>query len=158
MQQTISEQKLEQLLSPILEKEGFEIVSLKVMALNKNNLLQLMIENINNTPIKLDDCAKISHKIEPVIEASDLLNEDFQLEVGSAGIERPLTKLKDFVKFKNQMAKLKLSHAIEESKNILGTIKDVQGNIIQIQTEEQTLAIEFDNIKKANLKKEINFK
>ena len=100
--------------------------------------------------ITLEDCAAISNKIDEDIDK--LIEQRFFLEVSSPGIERPLKKIEDYIRFKGEKAKLSLKHKVDEKKNFEGIIADCKDGIIHLEVEdEKIMEIPFSEVRKANL-------
>ena len=103
-----------------------------------------------NEDITLEDCAALSNKIDEDIDK--LIDQRFFLEVSSPGIERPLKKIADYIRFKGEKAKLSLKHKVNDNKNFEGIIVDCKDNIIFLEIKEQEIMeIPFSEIRKANL-------
>ena len=111
--------------------------------------VRIYVEDLNGD-ITLEHCATISNKIEDDVDK--LIDKKFFLEVSSPGIERPLKKIEDFIRFKGEKAKVSLKHKIDDNKNFEGIINDCKENIILLELdEEKILEIPFSEIRKANL-------
>jgi ribosome maturation factor RimP len=94
------EDKLVTLLQPIVDDMGFLIVDIEKTSTTKSPVLKISIEP-KNSDLKttIDDCVAVSKVISPIIDAEDVIDYKYRLEVGSAGIDRPLKTTQDFIKY-----------------------------------------------------------
>jgi len=102
-----------------------------------------------NDEISLDDCAKVSNRIDEDVDG--LVPEKFFLEVSSPGIERPLKKETDYTRFTGQKARLILKHKMDDSRNWTGVIEKYEDSIIYLDVKDKVLEIPYSEVKKANL-------
>lgn len=147
-------EKIEKIVTPVLENMDLSLVDIEYMQDGGYWYVRIFVENLAGD-ITLEDCATISNKIEDDVDA--LIDKKFFLEVSSPGIERPLKKIDDFIRFKDNKAKLSLKHKIDDNKNFIGFIRDCKENIIFLELEDNSiLEIPFKEIRKANLVYEFN--
>ncbi len=99
-------ERLNDLIAPIAAREGFELVRLRLTG-NIHKTLQVMAERPNGT-MTVDDCARLSRAISEMLDADDPIDGEYDLEVSSPGIDRPLTRAKDFIRFAGHTAKIEL--------------------------------------------------
>lgn len=141
-------QKIEKIVVPVLNEMKLSLVDVEYMQDGGYWYVRIYVENLEGD-ITLEDCAAISNKIEDDVDK--LIDKKFFLEVSSPGIERPLKKIEDFIRFKGEKAKLSLKHKIDDSKNFEGIITDCKKNVIFLELEDKILEIPFSEIRKANL-------
>ena len=142
-------QKIEKIVTPVIEEMNLSLVDVEYMQDGGYWYVRIYVENMSGD-ITLEDCAAISNKIEDDVDK--LIDKKFFLEVSSPGIERPLKKIGDFVRFKGEKAKLSLKHKIDDCKNFEGIITDCKDEIIFLEIDEnKTLEIPFSEVRKANL-------
>jgi len=137
------ENRLSEIVAPVTEAEGFELVRLRVTG-SRNKTLQVMAERPDGT-MTAEDCAKLSRAISPALEADDPIDDPYTLEVSSPGIDRPLTRLKDYERWEGFEAKIELTQAVENQKRYKGTLAGVEGEdvLFDIEGEEETAVIPF---------------
>ena len=129
---------------------GFEIVRVTLLGSGKPTL-QIMAERADGT-ITLDECGKLSQAISAVLDVENILEDaPYTLEVGSPGIDRPLTRLKDFERYNGQEARMEIEPALEGRKRFRGCLKGLKGDRVVIATEEGDKEIPFSSIEKAKL-------
>lgn len=142
-------EKIEKIVVPVLNEMNLSLVDIEYMQDGGYWYVRIYVEDLNGD-ITLEHCATISNKIEDDVDK--LIDKKFFLEVSSPGIERPLKKIEDFIRFKGEKAKVSLKHKIDDNKNFEGIINDFKENIILLELdEEKILEIPFSEIRKANL-------
>ncbi len=142
--------KIEHLLTPVVESMGFEIVRV-LMTGNDKPTLQIMAENADGT-ITVDECGKLSQAISTILDVENVLEDaTYYLEVGSPGIDRPLTRLKDFKRYAGMEARIDVNPAIKDRKHFKGLLKGIKEDHVMISTEEGNKKIPFSFIEKAKL-------
>lgn len=147
------DRKLAEIIVPVIEDMGFELVRLRLMGGNTHTL-QIMAERPDGG-IEVDECARISNAISAILDVEDPLVDSYVLEVGSPGIDRPLTRLKDFDTFEGYEAKLETSELIDGRKRFRGVLAGVEGEEVLINIEDQgeqvTVGLQFDWLAEAKL-------
>lgn len=147
------EQQIEQLITPAIEDMGFSLVRVKFTGSGRQTL-QIMAERKNTLGMGLEDCAEISRVVSAILDVEDVIKAEYDLEVSSPGIDRPLVKLQDFIKFKGYEIKLNTSQPIEARKKFVGRIKDVEGEDIIFTANDQpekVYRIPFESVHSAKL-------
>ncbi|MEE8294324.1 MAG: ribosome maturation factor RimP [Sphingomonadales bacterium] len=143
------EDKLARLLEPAIEGLGFELVRISVQGTGKPTI-QVMAERPDRTMV-VEDCAKLSREISTVMEVEDPISSEYVLEVSSPGIDRPLTRLKDFEDFKGFDARVTTRDLVDGQRRFKGKLLGVSGEIITLKTQEGEKELEFKSIEKAKL-------
>jgi ribosome maturation factor RimP len=114
--------------------------------------IQIMIESEKG--ITVDDCAKTSRLAEDIITMHKFVDDNYNIEVSSPGINRPLFNIKDFIKFQGEKVFIELKRNINNQRRFKGHF-EVIDNAICIQNKKETIEISIKDIKKANLVREI---
>ena len=136
---------LEELLQSTLKGMGYELVEVEQLAHNK--LLRIFVDKEGG--IGIDDCVTISNHLSKLFAVENI---DYgRLEVSSPGLDRPLRKEADFVRFVGEMVKLKLRIPIQGQRNFSGVLREVNNGIIKLESEGKLLDIELSNVGKARL-------
>jgi ribosome maturation factor RimP len=150
---TAIDQRLAQIVTPVIEGLGFELVRLRVMS-GKTRTLQIMADRPEGG-IEVQDCADISTAVSAVLDVEDPLEDAYTLEVSSPGIDRPLTRLKDFAVWEGYEARLETNELIDGRRRFRGALAGVDGDevLIEIEEGEETLTIglKFDWLSDAKL-------
>jgi len=143
------DRRLAEIVTPVIEDMGFELVRIRLMG-GKTSTLQIMAERPEGG-IEVDECARISTEVSAVLDVEDPIIDTYTLEVSSPGIDRPLTRIKDFETFEGYEAKLETSELIEGRKRFKGILAGVEGEEILINVEEGTIGLQFDWLSDAKL-------
>jgi ribosome maturation factor RimP len=146
---TATEKRLLEIINPILSDMGFELVRLRLSS-NKEITLQVMAARPDGY-INVDECAEISTGISAVLDVEDPILDTYNLEVSSPGIDRPLTRIKDFEAFEGYEAKIETFDLIEGQKRFKGTLAGINGSEILINIDAGTIGLEFDWLAEAKL-------
>ncbi len=138
-----------EIITPVIEDMGFELVRVRLMG-GKTATLQIMAERPDGG-IEVDECADISNAVSAVLDVEDPITDAYTLEVSSPGIDRPLTRLKDFEEFEGYEAKLETAELIDGRKRFKGVLAGVEDNDVLINIEEGTVGLNFDWLADAKL-------
>ncbi|MEW5686511.1 MAG: ribosome maturation factor RimP [Pseudomonadota bacterium] len=150
---TAEDLKLIEMLDPVAEATGYEIVRLRLMGGAERRKLQVMAERPSDHDMNVEDCARLSRAISEVLDAADPIAGEYLLEVSSPGIDRPLTRLSDFEAFQGYEARLELDRLAEGRKRFRGVLVGVEGDqiAIDLEGEEETALVPFAWIIEAKL-------
>ena len=134
------------------EAAGYEIVRLRLMGGTQSRRLQVMAEDAHGD-MQVDDCARLSRALSEVLDAADPIAGDYLLEVSSPGIDRPLTRLKDFETFEGCEARLELDRLADGRKRFKGELAGIEGDnvAINLEGEAETALVPFAWIIEAKL-------
>jgi ribosome maturation factor RimP len=148
---TAEDRSLLELLDPVAEACGYEIVRLRLMG-GVTRRLQIMAERPDGD-MNVEDCTRLSRAVSEVMDAADPISGEYTLEVSSPGIDRPLTRLKDFETYEGLEARIELDRLAEGRKRFRGVVAGVDGdNVgIDLEGEEETAMVPFAWIVEAKL-------
>lgn len=148
---TAEDRSLLELLEPVAEAAGYEIVRLRLMG-GATRRLQIMAERPDGD-MNVEDCTRLSRAVSEVMDAADPISGEYTLEVSSPGIDRPLTRLKDFDTYEGLEARIELDRLAEGRKRFRGVIAGVEADSVGIdmEGEEETVFIPFAWIVEAKL-------
>ena len=139
------EEKVEKLLQPIIEKEGYELYDVEYAKEGKNYFLRIFIDNEKG--IDLNDCEKVNNAITDILDEENYIKEQYFLEVSSPGIEKILKKDKHLEQNIGQQINIKLFKKDENGqKEYIGELKEFNEQYINIKYEEQEIQIERKNV------------
>lgn len=149
---TAEDNRLLDLLDPVAEAGGYEIVRLRLMGADRGRRLQILAERPDGL-MPIEDCTALSRAVLDVLEAADPIAGEFTLEVSSPGIDRPLTRLKDFDTFAGCAARLELDRLVENRRRFNGKLAGVhEGAVaIDLEGEDETALVPFAWISAAKL-------
>lgn len=157
-QETGQEREIAVLAQPVLEDLGFRLVRVKVSG-RDGGTVQIMAERPNGG-MSVEDCATISRRLSPVLDAYDPMPGTYRLEVSSPGIDRPLVRASDFAQFVGNQAKVELKEPVEGRKRFKGTIEDVVDEEVHLKielgAEPVVIGLPFALISEAKLAVDLN--
>lgn len=143
------DEKLGAIVGPIAESLGYELVRLTFGGSGRPTL-QILAERPDGT-MEVGDCAILSREVSTVLDVEDVISSEYVLEVSSPGLDRPLTRRKDFDAYKGYEVKLELIMAQDGQRRFRGVLKGIEGDKVLLDAEEGELELEFDGLKKAKL-------
>ena len=146
---TAIDRRMAEIVSPVIEDMGFELVRIRLQGGNQP-VLQIMADKPDGG-IEVDDCADISTAVSAVLDVEDPIVEAYTLEVSSPGIDRPLTRLKDFDNYNGYEAKLETSELIDGRRRFKGQLAGVEDDEVLITITEGTIGLKFDWLSDAKL-------
>ena len=152
--------RLTALIEPEANALGFELVRVKMMPSEAGDggmALQIMAEDPATGQLVIDQCAALSRRVSDVIDAAEeagevLIEGAYHLEVSSPGIDRPLTRAKDFANWAGHEAKFALSEKVEGHRNLRGILHGIAGDMVTIEDRKAgTVAVPLEQIHSAKL-------
>jgi ribosome maturation factor RimP len=150
------DRRIAEIITPVIEGMGYELVRVRLKS-GKNAVLQVMADKPDGG-IEVDDCAEISTMLSATLDVEDPILDPYTLEVSSPGIDRPLTRLKDFDAFEGYDAKLETAEMIDGRRRFKGVLAGVDGDEVLINvdgagagTEPVTIGLKFDWLSDAKL-------
>jgi len=143
------DKKLAELLNPILEDLGFEMVRVRLSNGNPSTL-QIMADRLDGQ-IGVDELAEINTSVGTVLDVEDPIPENYTLEISSPGIDRPLTRKKDFDSFQGFEAKVETTELIDGRRRFRGVLAGVNNDEVLINLEEGTIGLKFTWLSEARL-------
>ena len=115
------EARIAALITPAIEHMGYELVRVLILG-RERPTVQIMADRADGAQISVEDCERISHAVSAVLDVEDPLPRAWTLEVSSAGIDRPLTRVKDWNRFAGHQARVELAAPIDGRRRFTGTI------------------------------------
>jgi len=150
---TAIDRRLADIVGPVIEGLGFELVRIRLMG-GRTRTLQIMADRPDGG-IEVDDCATISTAVSAVLDVEDPVEENYILEVSSPGIDRPLTRLKDFAVWADYEARIETTELIDGRRRFKGELRGTEGDEVLIEIEEPTgkvtIGLQFDWLSDAKL-------
>lgn len=148
------DRRMAEVITPVIEDLGFELVRVRLMAGSKSKTLQIMAEKPEGG-IEVDDCAAISTAVSATLDVEDPIEDAYTLEVSSPGIDRPLTRLKDFETYEGYEVKVETTELIDGQRRFKGVLAGVEGEEVLLNLErgdeEVTVGLNFDWLSDAKL-------
>ncbi|WP_421789491.1 ribosome maturation factor RimP [Hyphobacterium sp.] len=148
---TVQDEAIDALVTPVAAALDMEIVRIRVKS-GKKQTVQIMAENSDGT-MDVEHCAKLSRALSDVLEEQDPISGEYNLEVSSPGIDRPLTAPAHFERWAGFKAKLELDRLVEGRKKFTGMLAGFEDNsvLIDLPNEDETALIPFEWIADAKL-------
>jgi len=143
------DRRVTEIIAPVIEDMGYEVVRVRLMS-GKDTVLQIMAQKPDGT-IEVDDCAEISTAVSAVLDVEDPILDQYNLEVSSPGIDRPLTRLKDFARWEGFEAKIETDELIDGRRRFKGQLAGVEGDEVLITIAEGTIGLKFEWLSDAKL-------
>jgi ribosome maturation factor RimP len=144
--------RLSELLERTLPAMGYELVDCELSP--SGRLVRVFIDKPGG--VDVEDCAQLSHHLTRLFAVEGIDYE--RLEVSSPGLDRPLKKEADFVRFDGQQAKLKLREPIGNARRVTGVLRGIDAGVLRLETAEGMHAIPLANIDKARLVPKIEWR
>lgn len=154
---TTVEQEIEKYCTPALSELGYSIVRTKLFKAGKHTTLQLMIEHADGCSVNLSDCEKVSREVSILLDVLDPIKGKYNLEVSSAGLDRPLTKISDYKRFIGNSIVVKTHVAKQGCRIFRGILEYADEKLIRLSINKPSsigdfqLELAYDEIGDAQL-------
>ena len=143
------EKKISSIISPTIETLGYELVRIRLVP-GETSTLQIMADR-KSGEIDVEDCSIISRDISVLLDVEDPINDAYILEVSSPGIDRPLTRLKDFNNWQGYEVKLETYELINGQRRFKGEIYNIEKDNITLANNGKFTELSFKLISEAKL-------
>ena len=144
--------QLGDLIRPAVEAMGLELLGVEYVAQGKHSVLRIYIDS--DEGVTVEDGQRVSHQVSGVLEVEDPIKGQFNLEVSSPGIERPLFTAEQFARFTGERCTLRLREPLNGQRKFTGVISAVDGSNITLTIDDKELNVDMNEIEKANLNPE----
>ena len=142
--------RITQLVQGVVEPMGYELVGCELLSQGKGGtVFRVYIDHEQG--ITVDDCSSVSHQLSGVLDVEDVIRGQYQLEVSSPGLDRPLFTEEHFARFVGHTAKLKLAVPVEGRRKFQGILRGVEDGQVLLEVDAETLSLPLSAIDKANL-------
>lgn len=141
---------IKKLINPTIKKLGFEIVQIEVLG-EMNPCLQIMADRLDQTGMNVDDCAQISRAVSAILDVEDPITNAYTLEVSSPGMDRPLVKREDFVRFAGSEVKLEKRGQGDEQRRYRGELRGIKGDDVVLLMKSEEILIPLVDVQKAKI-------
>jgi ribosome maturation factor RimP len=125
--------RIEDIVAPTIVGMGYELVR---VAMSRGGTLQLMIEPADGRPMDVEACATLSRALSAVLDVEDPISGSYTLEVSSPGIDRPLTREKDYTRWAGHVARLETAEPIDGRRRFKGTLLGLEGGAVKLKLED----------------------
>ncbi len=144
--------KLEQLgalVEPVVTGLGFELWGIEYHSQGRHTVLRVFIDAADG--IHIDDCAAVSRQLSSVFDVEDPITGEYNLEVSSPGMDRPLFKLEQYQAFIGHKVQVRLRVPFEGRRKFSGLLKGVEGDEVVVEVDNAEYLLPIDSIDKANI-------
>ena len=142
-------ERIKNIIQAQVEEDGYELLHVELRSEGGAPILRIYIDKPEG--ITIDDCAGTSRKIAVLLDVEDPVKGKFTLEVSSPGIERPLFKEVDYIRFQGKEIRLSTYNKIANRRSFQGVIESFENGVLGLMCDRQLVSISYDEIKKANL-------
>ena len=142
--------RIEDMITAPLENLGYEVVRVQISG-SQRQTLQVMAERRDGKPIVVEDCATISRTLSALFDVEDPISGAYTLEVSSPGLDRPLTRPKDFERFAGLEARIELRRLIDGRRRFRGKLAGLDNDTVRIDVEGTVVELPFAEIDRAKL-------
>jgi ribosome maturation factor RimP len=126
--------RIEDIVSPTVVGMGYELV--RVAMSRGGGTLQVMIEPADGRPMDVEDCATLSRALSAVLDVEDPIPSAYTLEVSSPGIDRPLTREKDYIRWAGHLARVETTQPIEGRRRFKGTLLGLENGTVRLRLDD----------------------
>lgn len=151
MEREAAEALIAALAEPALLPLGYDLVRVQLANSDHGMILQIMAERQDKKAMHVEDCTAITHALDPLLDAADPIPGAYALEVSSPGIDRPLTRARDYNDWAGFEAKIELAKTLNGRKNFRGILGGIQDDMVQITVDGAAFALPLPAIAKARL-------
>ncbi len=145
------EARIAGMIGPSIEGLGFELVRVLVLG-RERPTVQVMADRADGAQISVKDCEQITHTVSALLDVEDPLPGAWTLEVSSAGIDRPLTRVKDWVRFAGHQARAEMLMPVDGRRRFTGTILGADGVAVRMRLEDGTdVVLPLADLRRAKL-------
>ncbi len=141
------QERLSKLIGPVVDGLGYELVGVEFDS--RQRILRVYIDHEQG--INLDDCSKVSYHLSGFLDVEEPVQGQYQLEISSPGLDRPLYESGHFERFKGHLVRLQLIRPINQQRRFKARLLGMDGDDVLLQDGEAVLRIPFDSIDKARL-------
>jgi ribosome maturation factor RimP len=145
--------KVRELAEPVVAAEGMELIHIECLKMHTGWIVRLYLDKENG--VTLDDCTSVSNQMGDILDIHDLINSRYTLEVSSPGLDRPISRDQDFIKYKGSKVDIKTVQKIAGVKNFHGVLEDFTGEngkkVVHLNVAGRAFLIPKNDIAKANL-------
>ena len=142
--------RVETIIAPTLQDMGFDLVRVRISGAQRRTL-QIMAERLDDGTMTVENCAAISRAVSTLLDVEDPIKGSYTLEVSSPGLDRPLTRPKDYTRFAGLEAKIELREPMDGQRRFRGRIAGLADDQVQLDTEDTRVAIPYADIERAKL-------
>jgi|TARA_B100000965_G_scaffold370606_1_gene358862 ribosome maturation factor RimP len=142
-------ESLKEMLEPAVNAVGMELWGIEYLSQGKHSILRVYIDSEDG--VTIDNCEAASHQVSGVLDVEDPINGEYNLEVSSPGMDRPLFNFDQFAMYQGELIKVRLQMAVNGMRNFTGKLLEAKDDVLTFQVDNQQLTVSINQIDKANL-------
>ncbi|WP_394174134.1 ribosome maturation factor RimP [Thalassotalea litorea] len=143
------EQKLTEMLRPAVEMTGMELLGIEYISAGNHSVLRLYIDHENG--VNVDNCADVSRQVSAVLDVEDPISTEYNLEVSSPGVDRPLFEKAHYLDVVGETVDVKLGMPLNGRRKFKGILEAVEGDNLIVEVDGESYELPVANVAKANL-------
>jgi Uncharacterized protein conserved in bacteria len=143
------EQKLTDMLRPAVAETGKELLGVEFVSAGNNSVLRLFIDHENG--IDVDDCAEVSRQVGAILDVEDPISSEYNLEVSSPGVDKPLFELAHYQTVVGETINVKLSMPLNGRRKFKGNLVAIENDTLIVDVDGLDYELAINNVDKANL-------
>lgn len=140
---------LEQIIAPAVTAVGMDLWGVEFISQGRHSVLRVYIDSDHG--VNLDDCERVSHQVSGVLDVEDPIKSEYNLEVSSPGLDRPLFRFEQYAAFCGEQLKVRLRSAVDGRRNFSGLLKTADNATLEFEVDGETMSVPYDRVEKANL-------
>ncbi len=157
---TFDRERLNAVIAPVVHAHGGEVVDVELKTETGGWVLRIFVEKLGaaetnltteQAAVDLELCSNVARDLSPALDVADLIAHRYHLEISSPGVERPLRDRRDFSRFAGQKAKLKLHHAVDGQKVLVGILGGLEGDDVLVEDSGRHHRVPFAEVSQARL-------
>ncbi|TDO98152.1 ribosome maturation factor RimP [Marinomonas balearica] len=142
---------IEELIRPVVEGLGFQFWGMEYISQGKHSVLRIFIETDEEKGIDVEDCAAVSRQVSSILDVEDPISGEYNLEVSSPGLDRPLFILPQYESYVGSIVALKLRVPFDGRRKFKGQLTGVEGDEVVILVDQEEYLLPIELIEKANI-------
>lgn len=143
------EQAIHTLIQPTVESLGFELWGVDFLSQGKNSRLTIFIDSEKG--VNVDDCADVSRQVSALLDVEDPISGQYNLEVSSPGMDRPLYTLEQFGRYVGHQVQVRLREPFDGRRKFQGILMGVEGDEVILRVEQEEFGFPLEAIDRAHL-------
>lgn len=142
-------ESLKEMLEPAVNAVGMDLWGIEFMSQGRHSVLRVYIDSDNG--VTIDNCEAASHQVSGVLDVEDPISGEYNLEVSSPGMDRPLFNFDQFARYQGDLIKVRLQMAVNGMRNFTGKLLEAKDDSLTFEVDNQQLTVSINQIDKANL-------
>ena len=154
-------ERVKSLLAPVLDRESYELLEVEHHSEHGRMVLRLYIDTVppgtKDQSVSVEDCTFVSRLVGDILDVEDVIEGNYNLEVSSPGLFRPLTKPAHFDRAVGERVRVKTYEKVEGRRVFTGTLEKREASTLTVAIDGHAYSLELENVAKANLEPELDF-